>query len=44
MEELLLTNAAKSMDEQKNALDRALEVWKGDLEQVDDILVLGIKV
>lgn len=44
MEELLLVNATRSMEEQKNALEKTLEDWKGDLEQVDDILVLGIKV
>ena len=32
------------MDEQQIILDTALESWKGDLEQVDDIMVLGIKV
>ena len=44
MEELLLTNATKSMDEQKNVLEHTLESWKGNLEQVDDILVIGIKI
>jgi len=44
MEELLLRNASKSMDEQKNILEFALNEWKGSLEQVDDVLVIGIKV
>lgn len=44
MEQLLLANTTEPMDEQKRALESALEVWKGTLEQVDDILVLGIEV
>jgi tetratricopeptide (TPR) repeat protein len=44
MEELLLANTTKSMDEQKSALENTLESWKGDLEQVDDILVIGIRI
>jgi hypothetical protein len=32
------------MDEQKIILDRTIEEWRGNIEQIDDILVLGIKV
>jgi serine phosphatase RsbU (regulator of sigma subunit) len=34
----------KSMPEQKNDLDAYFTDWKGDLEQVDDILVLGMRL
>jgi tetratricopeptide (TPR) repeat protein len=34
----------KSMEEQKNILDKTFEDWKGGLEQVDDVLVIGIRV
>jgi len=44
MEELLAANASKPMDEQKDVLESTLEKWKGTLEQVDDILVIGIRV
>ena len=44
MEELLAANASKPMDEQKDVLESTLEKWKGALEQVDDILVIGIRV
>ena len=44
MEELLLANASKPMDEQKDVLENTLEKWKGTLEQVDDILIIGIRV
>ena len=34
----------KPMDEQKNILEQTIENWKGDLEQVDDILIIGIRI
>jgi tetratricopeptide (TPR) repeat protein len=33
-----------SMEEQKNMLDKAFEDWRGNLEQVDDVLIIGIRV
>ena len=44
LKELLLTNAHLSMQEQKMFLNSAIEKWKGNLEQVDDILIIGIKI
>lgn len=44
LEELLLANAAKPMEEQKLKLEETLEAWKGSLEQVDDVLIMGIRV
>jgi len=44
LEELVLGNSHKSMNEQKNALDKTFESWKGDLEQTDDVLVIGIRI
>jgi tetratricopeptide (TPR) repeat protein len=44
MKEILLTNADLPMEEQKALLDKALMTWQGSLEQVDDILVIGIRV
>lgn len=35
---------AKPMTEQKNILAQAFSEWKGNLEQVDDVLVMGIRV
>jgi serine phosphatase RsbU (regulator of sigma subunit) len=43
-QEMLLENAGKTMDEQKNLLEVTFAQWKGNLDQVDDILVIGIKV
>lgn len=34
----------KSLDEQLHSIDNALESWKGNLEQVDDILVIGVRI
>jgi serine phosphatase RsbU (regulator of sigma subunit) len=44
MQELLVTNATAPMAEQKKILDQTIEDWKGNLEQVDDILIIGIKI
>ncbi|MES2141117.1 MAG: SpoIIE family protein phosphatase [Bacteroidota bacterium] len=40
---ILIEIHGKTMKEQKNILDDHFEKWKGDLEQVDDILVIGIR-
>ncbi len=42
--ELLVGMQDKEMYEQKELLDSTIESWRGDLEQVDDILVIGIRV
>jgi len=41
---LLLEIHTLSMTEQKNILEHNLDNWRGDLPQVDDILMLGIKI
>ena len=41
---LLVEIHSLSMTEQKKRLLRNLELWQGDLPQVDDILMLGIKI
>ncbi len=43
-QDLLLTIHKKTMAEQKELLDSFLARWKGDLDQLDDILVIGIKL
>jgi tetratricopeptide (TPR) repeat protein len=44
LQQLLVDNSSKSMDEQKELLDKTIEDWRGSLEQIDDILIVGIKV
>lgn len=41
---LLIKNSSLSVAEQEKNLDEAIENWRGDHEQVDDILVIGIRV
>ena len=44
LNELLLTNQQKPCEEQKDLLNATLDNWKGNLEQVDDITIIGIKL
>ncbi len=44
LEDLLLLNHAKSSHEQKEILNSSIEKWKGSLEQVDDITVIGYTI
>jgi len=44
LEEVLLKNTTSSMNEIKAVLNHSIEDWKGNLEQVDDICVIGIKI
>ncbi|MFN8208626.1 MAG: SpoIIE family protein phosphatase [Bacteroidales bacterium] len=39
---LLLKIQGKPMSEQKKILDSTIEEWRGDLDQVDDILMMGV--
>ena len=41
---LLLSIQNKTMEEQKKSLDNAFETWRGTLEQIDDVCVIGVKV
>jgi sigma-B regulation protein RsbU (phosphoserine phosphatase) len=43
-QELLIESQDYKMDEQKRILNDQFELWKGELEQVDDILVIGIRI
>ncbi len=42
--ELLLSIQNKSMEEQKTIIDEGFETWKGDLDQIDDVCVIGVKI
>jgi serine phosphatase RsbU (regulator of sigma subunit) len=42
--DLLLSIHQKPADEQKNILEQRFNEWRGDLEQVDDVLVVGLTI
>ncbi len=44
LKELLLANNEKPMDEQKSILEKTINEWRGNLEQVDDMLIIGIRI
>jgi serine phosphatase RsbU (regulator of sigma subunit) len=44
LRELLLTIANLSMSDQKEKLETVIENWRGNTEQTDDILIIGIRV
>ena len=44
LKDLLVDNYQKSMPEQKNILLSSLQNWQGNFEQVDDILLIGMKI
>ena len=41
---LLLSGYTKSLEKQMDILDTEFESWRGSLEQVDDVCIIGVKV
>ena len=41
LKELILKIQPEAMDKQRTILDQTIEQWKGEVEQLDDILVIG---
>jgi serine phosphatase RsbU (regulator of sigma subunit)/ligand-binding sensor domain-containing protein len=41
---ILLDNACKSAEDQKLNLERSFSEWKGDHNQIDDVMIVGIRV
>jgi len=44
LKELLRSLHGTSLPEQKIFLEKTFSEWKGDLEQVDDVLIIGLKI
>jgi serine phosphatase RsbU (regulator of sigma subunit) len=42
--ELLLSIQLKPMETQKTILNDTFNAWKGDLEQIDDVCVIGVRI
>ncbi|MBA3971532.1 MAG: tetratricopeptide repeat protein [Bacteroidetes bacterium] len=44
LKEIILSMQQETMEKQKDILARALSVWKGNIEQVDDICIIGVRI
>jgi serine phosphatase RsbU (regulator of sigma subunit) len=44
LKELLLENAHKPLVEQQQVLETTFKNWVGDLEQIDDVTIIGVRV
>lgn len=44
LKEKLVALVSDSLIEQKNILEHEFHLWKGDLEQVDDICIIGVRI
>ncbi len=44
LNDLLMSVCRKDAEEQKQSLLQTFAQWKGDLEQVDDVLIIGIEI
>lgn len=44
LEELLISISQESLDAQREKLNEVFENWKGGLEQVDDVTIIGIRI
>ena len=44
MRALIMAQQSNSMQAQYDIMDKFFEMWKGNLEQVDDICVIGVSV
>ena len=43
-QEFLVKHNTLSLDDQKIALEKEFNAWKGKLEQIDDVLIIGVKL
>jgi hypothetical protein len=41
---LTFISRKKNLRKQRELLNREIEEWRGDLEQIDDICVMGVRI
>ena len=44
LKQLIVSVGNLTMNEQKEGIERKFEAWKGDLDQMDDVLMIGVKI
>jgi len=44
LKDLVLANASLPMEIQKQKMEITFDTWKGDLEQIDDVCVIGVRI
>ena len=42
--ELLISIHRKPMAEQREILDKTFDDWRGTIEQIDDVIVIGVRI
>ena len=44
LKEMFINIADKSMNEQQEVVENTFEIWKEDVEQIDDVLLVGVRI
>lgn len=44
LKEILLRNSLRTMTQQHDLLNKAFQDWKGNLEQIDDVCIMGVRI
>ena len=44
MKKFLISIFEKPMDQQNKLLSKEFDSWQGDLEQIDDVCVMGVRI
>ncbi|MBK9190637.1 MAG: SpoIIE family protein phosphatase [Crocinitomicaceae bacterium] len=44
LKKLLLSSSGQGIDDQREALKKKFDAWKGSMEQVDDVCIVGIRL